>query len=123
MSELRTPREALVHEVRRGVRRGDQGDPRPDRMPEPDRTAGLLSRPCPGRAAGLDRGYPRASGGDRVTELWDQCGTAGKSLVTPSGRIASVHGNGRCWARTSDLRLVEAETRGQGLTGKVSKSR
>ncbi len=24
---------------------------------------------------------------------------------------------GRCWARTSDLRLVEAETRGQGLTG------
>jgi hypothetical protein len=29
--------------------------------------------------------------------------------------------DGRCWARTSDLRLVETEARGQDLTGQVRK--
>jgi hypothetical protein len=31
-----------------------------------------------------------------------------KSSMTGSRRIPSAYGNGRCWARTSDLRLVEA---------------
>jgi hypothetical protein len=40
-----------------------------------------------------------------------------RGLTPANPRIVSNHRNGRCWARTSDLRLVEAERRGQGVTG------
>ena len=36
-------------------------------------------------------------------------------------RVGVRQRSGRCWARTSDLRLVETEARGQDLTGQVKK--